>query len=329
MKSDDSFKVSVCIPSSVIRQANARNTDQATYIAHQIARIAAEYHVQELVVLDIPEDGDTCTESHSSDTVSGKKVFADQEDIKPENQLTRKSIYLALLLQFFVTPPYLFKSVFKSKKDRKTLRCAQKLPKLTALPFTRDDTSSKGFREGLTISKKSPKRARNSGKKSPKLSVTKYVNVGLTKPLELAGQEVPINSRVTVDLKEKRVVSPMTAYEFSGLKGSFGYYVRCASALSNVFTDLVLTDGYTGTIFVDTENYYNKPKTLSKKEFKPSKDGNYLLLIGNFNHFEKALKLDKQINSVVDIIDSTLDGCSGLRTEDALLISLSQMKSLL
>lgn len=320
--------VSVCIPSSVIKDANACNPCHAAYIAHQIARVAAEFKVQELIVLDIPDAIETVNyDSNTNMTSTRKKVF-DQEDDQPDiSPIGKRSMHLALLLQYFVTPPYLLRSIFKSKAHRRQLRHATKLPKLNSLPFSDDKHTGSIYKEGITIPKKSPRKSKLGGKKSLKLAVTKYVNIGKDNPLELAAQEVPINVRVTVDIKQRKIVSPEDAYNFTGSKGSFGYYVRCAKNLSAIFVELSVEGGYTETIFINADNYFNNASPVEKKECGSKYKGTRLLLIGNIGDYERSLKNDPNIRSVHDIIDSTLRVPPRLRIEDALLMSLTQLNN--
>lgn len=329
MTKTDRFQASICIPSTALRHCNATNLSQATNIAYQIARAASIYNVMEVIVLDIPHQVPRSKSKEQAPALQGnqKKFFSSkeyEEETEQKSDKSRDAVILATLLQYFVTPPYLVKYVFKPS-DRAFLKHAAKLPKITTLPFMTANTIGR-FKEGLAIPKHTPK-VHKKGKKlsaQKKLKVTKFVNVGSAKPLTLNEQEVPVHVRVTVDTLQKKVVSPHEAYNHGG-NSLPGYLVRYAQSISSVYTELCVTDGYTQTAIVDADNYFLKDCGQEIPMYQPKKAESLLLLIGNWQDFERNAVHDPNVSSVVDVIDSRIPVPYATRIEDAALISLTKM----
>mmetsp|Transcript_7933 Transcript_7933/g.9994 ORF Transcript_7933/g.9994 Transcript_7933/m.9994 type:complete len:382 (+) Transcript_7933:147-1292(+) len=355
---------SICVPSTIISSANARNLEQITFIAYQIAKAATIYNVAEIVVLDVPSSSkkQELAEKEATKVVElgsnkgGKKIkfnFSDEEIVKPGVEETKKdetpkdlssdlnennTLLFATLLQYFMTPPYLVKSVFANNQFSTKFKYAQKLPKISTLPFMSNNDVSKDFKEGLTIPKATPKITKKNKKVSAlkKLSVTKYVNIGDSEPFVL-DQEVPVNVRVTVDLKNKKIVSPLQAYGLIGCKLSFGYHVRYCASFSSIFTQSSFPEGYTSTVYVNCDDYFNSNDTIesrnsiNKNPDLSSKDGKVLLLFGNYNDLDYSFQNDKAnlpgVENVSQIFDGELPIPKGVKIEDATLISLAKVYS--
>lgn len=339
---------SLCIPSTIIAKSNAPNLEQATNVAYQVAKAASIFQVSEIVVLDIPPPSahrqDPVTEIKLTGQAGNSKVkFGDNESDPVTkfssmlesngdlHNLDCNAVFFATLLQYFVTPKYLTRAVFRLSKYKKKLKYAEKLPTLSALPFMNNNRVGDHFKEGLTIAKHTPKVQKRNTKVSAlkKPKVTKYVNVGETEPLQLAGKEVPVNVRVTVDIKNKKVVSPSVAYGVSGSKAAFGYYVRLAKLISAVFTELSFPEGYTDSVFVNANDYFggdSRPVT-ALQETKPITEGNVLFVVGKLDHFEASFKKEsiEGISTVTEMFDSELSVPAGLRVEDAVMVGLAKV----
>ncbi|KAK6200122.1 putative RNA methyltransferase [Scheffersomyces amazonensis] len=356
-------KVSVCIPSTVIGSKNAYNLEQITHITYQIAKACTIYDVVEIVVVDIPKvnEDETSKVVQMSSNKGGKKLkfnFKDEEIVgssKVETQQdnedskdkdngkddNEEGLLLAGLLQFFITPPYLVKSLFSNQKTASILnkfKYAWKLPKITTLPFMSNNNIYRDFKEGLTIAKETPKITKKSKRvKNPhKLTVTKYVNIGESKPFELTNikREIPVNSRVTVDLKNKTIVSPLQAYGIQGNKSSFGYYVRYVKKFNHLFTESSNAEGYSQSIFVHCDDYFsngvkfeslNKVPALSESD----NEGNVLIVVGNYKDYETSFLNDKEnlegVDNVGQMFDGRLQIPDGIKIEDGILIALTKL----
>ncbi|KAK6454917.1 putative RNA methyltransferase [Scheffersomyces xylosifermentans] len=369
VKETPKVQVSVCIPSSIIGPKNAHNLEQATAIAYQIAKASTIYNVVEIIILDTPDEEELAKQDKKvvemGGNKGGKKLkfnFSDEDIVQtkvadevkePEvpSSGAKDSYLLAGLLQFFITPPYLVKTIFSpvinpnpiNKDILKKFKYAYKLPKITTLPFMSNNKVYRDFKEGITIPKETPKVVSKKDKSKKvkaekKISVTKYVNIGEAEPLELnIKREIPVNSRVTVDLKNKSIVSPLQAYGVMGNKSSFGYYIRFCKKFSSIFTESSVPDGYTSSVYVHSDDYFNsndKIEDVTKikvLDSVPKSDAttNVLLVVGNYKDYETSFKRDnlEGVDSVGQMFDGQLAIPDGARTEDALLIALTKVYS--
>lgn len=348
-KTSGDVTYSLCIPSTIISTSNARNLEQVTNIAYQVAKAASVFQVSEIVILDIPpkQNKEAVSEvklegstgnvkvkfgDNDSDPIpkaaKTAKIAQDSQESETDN-LDSNAILFATLLQYFVTPKYLTKAVFSASKYNKKFKYAEKLPTLSTLPFMNNNNVGDDFKEGLTTPKHTPKVQKRSKKVSAlkKLKVTKYVNIGGSTLLELAGKEVPVNVRVTVDVKNKKVVSPQVAYGISGSKAAFGYYVRLAKLITAVFTELSFPDGYTDSVFVNANDYFTDGPETSLEEAQRVSKGNALLVVGKLEHLEHCFKQEsiEGVSAVTEMFDSELKVPAGLKIEDAVMVGLSKI----
>ncbi|ODV97840.1 hypothetical protein PACTADRAFT_63451 [Pachysolen tannophilus NRRL Y-2460] len=324
----------VCVPSTCISRSNTKNLQQVTHVAYQLARTCTAYNVGEIVVLDIPEERNHEKEQEQPEVVSqsSKKIkfnFDDNATITNGNSqkhaISDSAMLLATLLQFFITPPYLRKASFKHD-SLKNFEYAKKLPKLSNLPFMSNNKVYNNYKEGLTIHKKAFSKKKNNSK----LEFTKYVNIGEKEALELNGPEVPVNVRVTVDLKEKKIISPIDAYGIIGAKSSFGYHVRIAKSFSSVFTESSYSDGYSQSVYINCGDYFYNNKVEFKELTFDTQSGNILLIFGKWTDLDSSFQNDKElisrgIESAKEMIDGELKIVEGCRVEDGVLIGLTKI----
>lgn len=346
-------QIALCIPSSVISHSNARNLEQITNVAYQIAKAASVYNVSEIVVLDIPRaeeiqkkleadankavqlEGDKgnkkikfniSNEEIMAETKEGHSSETERLVERPENE--NNALLLATLLQFFVTPPYLVKGVFQASKFNKKFKYAEKLPKIGNLPFMNNNGVLEDFKEGLTVPKHTPKIQKKNKKVSAvkKLKVTKYVNIGQSKLLELNGVEIPVNVRVTVDVKNRKIVSPQEAYGVTGTKGSFGYFVRYAKSFSSIFTQLSFPSGYTESVFVQADDFFSKAPKSDLENIEKVSKGEVLFVVSNLKDLEYSFSQETipGVEKVTEMFDSEIKVPAGLRIEDATLVALAK-----
>lgn len=329
---------SLCIPSTIISSTNAKNLQQITYIAYQVAKAATIYNIPEIVILNIPsihKRQEMEEKANNKVVVLDKKIkFNETEDEKQseshnnnnnnndDNQSDENNCELfATLLQYFVTPPYLVKSIFPQKYLKK-FKYAQALPTISTLPFMNNNDVIKHFKEGITVAKQSPGKSKNKNK----LRVSKYVNIGDDQMLELS-HEVPVNVRVTVDIKNKKVVSPLTAYGTSGTKSSFGYYTRIASEFSEIVTKASVPLGYTSTILVECDDYFSNTTSGGANTLTFNKDNNKVLLVfGNIHDLTYSLNQDSSLDFPIDeFFDYKLGGIKNVNIQEKVLMSLTQL----
>ncbi|GME96988.1 hypothetical protein B5S28_g1670 [[Candida] boidinii] len=353
----------LCIPSTCISKSNAKNLEQITHIAYQIAKAACNFNAPEILIMQVPQEEETPSSLNSeeisyssietSSSGSGSKRKFDEVDLginstkktnskKPvaPSKYTNESLLLASLLQYFVTPPYLVKSTFKQDM-LKNFEYAKKLPKISTLPFMQNNDTFKDFREGLTVAKKQQKREKTSSgkvKKAKNFNTTNLVNIGQSELFILEGTEIPPRLRVTVNLKTKKIVSPVEAYGIIGAKSAFGYNVRVSSSFSSMFTECSFASGFDKSLWVNCGDYFSKESksqptnevaTITPEANKKAAT-QLLLVLGKWKDIEEAFEDDKSslegVESAGLMFDGKLKIPQGIRVEDAAMIALSKLE---
>lgn len=296
--------VSIAVPGSILE--NAQSAELRTYLAGQIARAACVFCVDEIIVYD--DIGEKLnTKKSKLEDIDGVKV-------------ARKScVQLARILQYLECPQYLRKHFFPIHKD---LEFAGLLNPLDA-PHHLRMTNEFKFREGITMNKKV-----KPGKGS-------QVNVGLlqdvsTDKLLNPGIRVTVRmlppSEVSKKLKGK-IVSLATPRAETGVY--WGYTVRIANSLSQVFTQCPYKDGYDLTIGTSDKG--------TPIDNLPSNGVTYnhaLIVFGGLHGIEAALESDEQLqveeasllfNHYINVLPN--QGSRTIRTEEAILIAMSSMRT--
>lgn len=299
-------RYSVCIPTDCIW--SCENLEQITNTVYQIAKTLTLFNIQECVVLEVKR------------TAKSNKLHPGKH-----GELT-DSMLISSLLQYFITPPYLRKIVFKAKFHR-YFQYASKLPKLTVLPYMRNDDSKavKEFREGVSI----PMRRPVNGKKVNKQ--TKYICIGKEKPIELKTQLVPNNVRVTVNIKESKIVSPHDAYgeDNVGVNASYGYGVRVAHSFNEVFTQMLVP--YEQSCWVECGEFYKDKKSTDKlANLDELRDGNVLVIVGSWDRLQDSLVKDEDIVNISQFMDGqwalpTVIPQGHLSVEDACMVAMTSI----
>lgn len=225
---------------------SAATHDLKTLLCGQIARAAAVFCVDEIVIFDDGESQKGIQRmkkelSHhvQRDEESGYTAFADPDS------------FIAHLLSYLETPPHLRKHVFPHHPD---LRTAGTLPSLDMPHHLRAHEWCR-WREGITLPSPSSDAFMGTNDKSCKkknCSVidkdkghTTLVDVGLIRPASIP-VDVPPYTRVTLDFGTEtyedalpnltaRPVAPSEPRELAGYY--WGYTTRLASSLSAVFTE--------------------------------------------------------------------------------------------
>ncbi|KAK6464207.1 putative RNA methyltransferase [Scheffersomyces coipomensis] len=343
-KSTESSKksISICLPSTIISNKNAYNLDQITHIAYQVAKACTIYNnVVEIVILDIPNSDDEDSKDKKVIEMSGnkggkklkfnfndediimdnkpKEVVKKEEEEEPAVSKLTDGLLLASLLQFFITPPYLIKSLFSNQNSQyqilKKFTHAWKLPKITTLPFMTNNQVYKDFKEGITIPKETPKITKKS-----KGSISRQKNP----------------HKLLLILRIKPLFSPLKAYGIEGNKSSFGYYIRLVKKFNQLFTESSNKDGYSKSIFIHCDDYFNNYNNIESlvqipdhKSNDAEDEGNILIVIGNYNDYDKSFKQDQVnlpgVDNIGQMFDSKLNVPNGIKIEDSLLIALTKV----
>lgn len=296
--------VSIAVPGSILE--NAQSAELRTYLAGQIARAACVFCVDEIIVYD--DIGEKLnTKKSKLEDIDGVKV-------------ARKScVQLARILQYLECPQYLRKHFFPIHKD---LEFAGLLNPLDA-PHHLRMTNDFKFREGITMNKKV-----KPGKGS-------QVNVGLlqdvsTDKLLNPGIRVTVRmlppSEGSKKLKGK-IVSLATPRAETGVY--WGYTVRIANSLSQVFTQCPYKDGYDLTIGTS-----DKGMPIDNLPSNGVTYNHALIVFGGLHGIEAALESDEQLqveeasllfNHYINVLPN--QGSRTIRTEEAILIAMSSMRT--
>ncbi|XP_046963217.1 putative methyltransferase C9orf114 [Vanessa cardui] len=296
--------VSIAVPGSILE--NAQSAELRTYLAGQIARAACVFCVDEIIVYD--DVGDKLdTKKSKLEDIDGVKI-------------ARKScVQLARILQYLECPQYLRKHFFPIHKD---LEFAGLLNPLDAPHHLRMSNDFK-FREGITMNKKV-----KPGKGS-------QVNVGLlqdvsTDKLLNPGIRVTVKMLPTSEGSKKmkgKIVSLTSPRAETGVY--WGYTVRIANSLSQVFTLCPHKDGYDLTIGTS-----DKGTPIDDLPANEVKYNHALIVFGGLHGIEAALESDEQLqveetsllfNHYVNVLPN--QGSRTIRTEEAILIAMSSLRT--
>ncbi|XP_064616429.1 putative methyltransferase C9orf114 [Liolophura sinensis] len=293
-----SYSLSIALPGSILD--NAQSPELRTYLAGQIARAAAVFNVDEIIIFD--ETGSINRSTEGEFHGVGKKGNA--------------NVQIARILQYLECPQYLRKCLFPQHKD---LQYAGVLNPLDT-PHHMKASDTCEYREGVVLDKPC-----KPGKGS-------YVNVGLLKEVQLDKQLQP-GLRVTVKLNSSspnkkllkgQAVPPSEPSMYAGLY--WGYSVRLARSLGAVFTECPYKDGYDLTIGTSD-------KGENVDEFVMSDFSHGLVVFGGLKGLEASLEADEAL----DVEDPSLlfhhylntcpkQGSGTIRTEEAILITMSALR---
>jgi predicted SPOUT superfamily RNA methylase MTH1 len=292
-------------------------------MAGHIARALSVFCIDEVIVF--------------SDGHNPKKNKQRPQHIPPgANEYTAMSDpdhFLVHLLSYLETPPHLRKLLFPHHPNLKT---AGTLPSLDLPHHLRSDDWCP-YREGVTL-------------EGDGMTEGTSVEVGLRVPVTVE-DDIPPNTRVTVKLDEaareantesaKKVikgeaVSPDEPREEGGYY--WGYSLRRAGSLSEVFTESTYEGGYDMTVGtsergVDVEALYAEDEEQRVGSFK-----HLLVVFGGVAGLEVAVKNDAELQKLgvteaKDVFDRWVNVCPGqgsrtIRTEEAIWIGLQGLRRL-
>lgn len=240
--------------------------------------------------------------------------------------------FLTHLLSYLETPPHLRRILFPIHPD---LQTAGTLPSLD-LPHHLKADEWCPYREGVTMPG-----ADEHGT---------FVQAGLRIPVTIK-EQIPPNTRVTLKFEEGAEeanknpradviladpVGPEEPREESGYY--WGFNVRKAGSLSDVFTECSYDGGYDMTIGtsergVNMEELYSGDETQKVGKFK-----HLMVVFGGVAGLEVAVKNDEALSKLgvveaKDVFDRWINVCPGqgsrtIRTEEAVWIGLSGLRKL-
>lgn len=340
------YTLSMAVPGSVV--SNAQTRELRTQLVGQIARAAAIYHVDEIIVFDDllsskmkdnhhryggrnrnHRDNNSKRSSDNHDGVQDKEAPKEGEDKDDNAQQQRYQpsdphTFMARVLQYLDCPQYLRRAFFPMHGD---LQFAGLLPPIDAPHHVRAGEKSK-YREGVVLDKKG--QGANAGS---------LVNCGIrSRPVEIDRVLAP-GIRCTVQLDTKAydssgkikgtVVSPTTPREDDGTY--WGYTTRLATSIKAVFDECPYEGGY--DVKVGTSE--RGDVTVDDKKFGFPQFKHLLVVFGGVAGIEECIDADesmtlsgKDARKLFDLWVNTCpyQGSRTIRTEEAVLLTLARFR---
>jgi predicted SPOUT superfamily RNA methylase MTH1 len=296
------------VPTSVITDCVTR--EQRTTYAGRIARALAIFSVDEIVIFDdSPPDSRPAKVDHEAYT----------GDVDPAH-------FLVHLLTYLEAPPFMRKSLFPMHPN---LRSTGLLPNMD-MPHHPHKDEWLPYREGLTISGKT-----KDGKGT-------LVDIGMRQPVSVP-DEVPPKTRLTLklgDIPDANVEPEAVHPNLPRTEGGYfwGYTVRKAGSLSQVFTESAYEDGYDMSIGTSERGLpVNRafPYSDTVSDFK-----HLLIVFGGPRGLEYSAMNDPELTEVNvgggrirELFDHWVNvlpnqGSRGIRTDEAMLIALTSLRRL-
>ncbi|KAB8236852.1 putative RNA methyltransferase-domain-containing protein [Aspergillus alliaceus] len=357
--------LTVAIPGSIV--ANAHSMEQKTLLAGIIARALAVFCVDEVVVFDDDENSphdEYYSQENFYDSPLDKtsdELNGNEPSAKRNTAYSDPSHFLAHILSYLETPPYLRKHLFPMHPN---LRGAGLLPSLD-MPHHLRANEWCHYREGIVVSSSGRDgQRRNStqmsnhrynrrrSSSSPTNFSATVVDTGLSKKVVLPDIRLPEHARVTVRFSEHgpehyaEPVHPSTPRSEAGYY--WGYYVRRCRSLSSVFTECPFDGGYDlsfGTsergapvysvLEEDRQEHDRYDWRRSPPDYK-----HLLIVFGGIAGIESAIRNDPQLcdmdispteaGKLFDYWVNLLPGQGSrtIRTEEAVWLGLTSLRGL-
>ncbi|PWY79458.1 DUF171-domain-containing protein [Aspergillus sclerotioniger CBS 115572] len=332
-KGGRSHTLSIAIPGSII--ANAHSIEQKTLLAGIVARALAVFCVDEVIIIDDDENGAPYDFFGHEDYYNSRTTRTSEQvdgTVSSSNGCTAysdPSHFLAHVLSYLETPPYLRKHLFPIHPN---LRTAGLLPSLD-MPHHLRVNEWCDFREGIVVSgpDRNAHRSRHSARNTAHMSndyhyphhdnptksaYTTIVDTGLSHKTVLPHIHLPGNTRVTVRYPQHgsayaEAVHPSTPRAEAGYY--WGYYVRRCRSLSTIFTECPFDGGYdlsfgtsergvpVSTVVeekpqvYDQDNIHHRPICHNQP---PLDFQNILIVFGGVAGIEAAVRNDPQLRDM-------------------------------
>ena len=185
-------------------------------------------------------------------------------------------------------------------------------------------------------------------KSSDSTSMTSFVNAGFKAPVSVTAA-IPPQTRVTLKFPDTEppprfqtialtaeAVAPSAPREEAGYY--WGYSVRAASSLSNVFTECSYEGGYDLTFGTSERGLPLSSLTTATPDESPVPEFKHMLLVfGGLAGLEAAVKADEELAGIgvtqpEKLFDHWVNLCPGqgsrtIRTEEALWLGLMGLRS--
>ncbi|KAH8426439.1 RNA methyltransferase [Aspergillus melleus] len=360
-----SHTLSVAIPGSIV--ANAKSIEQKTLLAGIIARALAVFCVDEVVIFDDDENSAQHDFYEQNDDWYESPIDKTNDQLNGNVPSTKgytansdPSHFLAHLLSYLETPPYLRKHLFPMHPN---LRGAGLLPSLD-MPHHLRANEWCDYREGIVVSNADHYKARRGSysdgyprrrsSTSPTGPPATIVDTGLSQKVVLPEIQLPEHARVTVrfsqDGSEQYAESVHPSAPRSEAGYYWGYYVRRCRSLSSVFTECPFDGGY--DLSFGTSERGAPVHTVLEEDAEGGAmhdhdhhaqppDYNHLLLVfGGVAGIEAAIRNDPQLRDMAirpteagKLFDYWVNllpgqGSRTIRTEEAVWLGLTSLRGL-
>jgi len=335
--------LSIALPGSII--ANCQTHDQKTSLAAQVARAAAVFCVDEIIIFN---DG----QSHSVQRrpTPGGRDFQAEDERSGYTGFNNPDDFLYHVLSYLETPPHLRKLLFPMHPN---LRTAGAMPSLD-MPHHMKANEWCMYREGVTVA--GSDNNQRFSKKSSFGDQGTLVECGLPAYARISASIEP-NTRVTIKFAaaeepfmdeqttlEAEAVAPDLPREEAGYY--WGYSCRMASSLSAVFTESPYDGGYdlslgTSERGISVSAFTNSGRAAANTTVNPvPNDWRHMVLVfGGVAGLEVAFKADQELLStgvtdVKDVFDYWVNlvpdqGSRTIRTEEAVWLGLMATRPLI
>jgi len=336
--------LSIAIPGSII--SNAQTQELRTALVGQIARAAAIYHVDEIVVFNdrlaknirphymFNRRRNDNHDNNSNKDDADKDKQDDSEKKKEENKMrpsTDPHAFMARLLQYCECPQYLRRNFFPMHPD---LQFAGLLAPLDAPHHVRALDRSE-FREGVVLDKvgKEGGSLVYCGIRSQDVEIDRVLSAGIRCTVQIDPRAYTMPGK---SFKGK-VVSPSAPREKDGTY--WGYTTRMASSIKAIFDEAPYSGGYDlkigtserGDTSVDDPSFGasgNDADAMSSFQHA-------IIVLGGVAGIEECVDADETMeisgNESKSLFDMWVNVCQfqgsrTIRTEEAVLICLSRLR---
>lgn len=298
---------------------SCRSREAKAHVAGQIARAAAVFSIDEVVIFDdVPN---TITSPNATAPAQRAQASQDGQHGRGDDYTgdTDPADYLNHVLTYLETPPYLRGALFPKHSN---LHYLENLPEI-GLPHHLLLGEQSLYREGVTV---------RSGEHG-----TSWIDAGTGHSIPIA-DTIPAGVRVTLRMGNKdepaAAVAPQTPREESGL--DWGFTTRRADCLSAVFTEAPFDSGYDVSVGVSHSGSDVDAVLAAGGGGGPSlQEQHILIMFGGAAGLESALAADdelreKKVTDVAALFDHWVSvvpgrGSCGVRTEEAVWIGLGRI----
>ncbi len=346
------YTLSIALPGSIVAKSvillgttlnnhswihcSAQTPELQTLLAGQIARALAVFCVDEVIVFD---DGQVTQDAETHDINSSTRESGREKN--SYSGYTDPNYFLAHILSYLETPPYLRRDLFPLHPD---LRLAGSLPSLDMPHHLRMHEWCQ-YREGVTKREIPHRRERKVWRTPPGHT---YLETGLRTRVFISAVVAP-ETRVTVKFQAEEkpeetprdellaeAVAPSAPREEAGYY--WGYSVRSASCLSAVLTECPFDGGYDLTIGTSERGVpISSLNSTKKSKSHPVPDFAHMMVVfGGVAGLEVAVKADKEleglgVKSPEALFDHWVNLCPGqgsrtIRTEEAVWLGLMGLR---